>query len=325
MTQGTLTERITRSLAYMLRHRPEEFDLDLDGHGAGELGDVVNALCDRLGEDIEASDVQVALDAGGRSRYAIEDGRIRALYGHSFSVDPGENTDPPEFLYVGVGSRDARRAEEDGLRGGRRAFLHLALTYEEAQEMGRRAAPEYAVIKVHAAKAAQDGSKFYDRTALYLAEDIGVDSIEVGEIHEDGIRREGRGERGRGGSGRGGSGRGERGGSGRGGRGGSERGPRPRGGGTRVGGGGGRSERVEETAEPVQKRAVEEATPAKDSAPGFGDGMASSAPEPAPEPAPERKPEPKPAPKPKSKPKPKPKPTNDEPTDSGAGFGAGIL
>ena len=298
MTQGTLTERITRSLAYMLRHRPEEFDLDLDGHGAGELGDVVNALCDRLGEDIEESDVNEALDAGGRSRYAIEDGRIRALYGHSFSVDPGESTDPPEFLFVGVGSRDARRAEEDGLRGGRRAFLHLALTYEEAQEMGRRAAPEYAVIKVHAAKAAQDGSKFYDRTDLYLAEDIGVDSIEVGEIHEDGIRREGRGR----GPRRGGSGRGER-------------GSRQRGGGTRVGGGGNRSKRAEEAAEPAQERAVEEAAPARDSAPGFGGGMASSAPEPAPEQAPEPAPEPKP----------EPKPANDEPTDSGAGFGAGIL
>jgi putative RNA 2'-phosphotransferase len=115
MTQGTLTERITRSLAYMLRHRPEEFDLDLDGRGAGDLGEVVTALSDRLGEDIEEPDVHEALDAGGRSRYAIEDGRIRALYGHSFSVDPGENTDPPEFLYVGVGSRDARRAEDDVL------------------------------------------------------------------------------------------------------------------------------------------------------------------------------------------------------------------
>ena len=265
MTQGTLTERITRSLAYMLRHRPEEFDLDLDGRGAGDLGEVVNALCDRLGEDIEESNVHEALDAGGRSRYAIEDGRIRALYGHSFPVDPGESTEPPEFLYVGVGSRDARRAEEDGLRGGRRAFLHLALTYEEAQEMGRRAAPQYAVIKVHAAKAVEGGSKFYDREALFLAEDIGVDFIEVGEIHEDGIRREGRGR----GPRRGGSGRGDR-------------GPRQRGGGTRVGGGGNRSERAEQAVEPEEEQpreeqpreeqAVEEAPPAPASASGFGTG-----------------------------------------------------
>ena len=68
MTQGTLTERITRSLAYMLRHRPEEFDLDLDTRGAGELGEVVVALCERLGEDIEEGDVHEPLDAGGRSR-----------------------------------------------------------------------------------------------------------------------------------------------------------------------------------------------------------------------------------------------------------------
>ena len=48
MSQGTLNEQITRSLAYMLRHQPEEFDLELDAHGYGDLGDVVCALNERL-------------------------------------------------------------------------------------------------------------------------------------------------------------------------------------------------------------------------------------------------------------------------------------
>ena len=33
MTDPALIERITRSLAFMLRHRPERFDLVVDAHG----------------------------------------------------------------------------------------------------------------------------------------------------------------------------------------------------------------------------------------------------------------------------------------------------
>ena len=44
MTNPALIERITRSLAYMLRHQPEKFDLELDKEGFGELDEVVRAL-----------------------------------------------------------------------------------------------------------------------------------------------------------------------------------------------------------------------------------------------------------------------------------------
>ncbi len=193
MSEGTLTESITRSLAYMLRHQPEEFDLELDDEGYGEMKDVLHALTERTGEEIEEDDVLEAIDSGGRKRYEVVDGRIRALYGHSFSTDPGEPSEPPEFLYVGVGSRDADRATDRGLRGGRRAFLHLALDFDEAQEMGRRIAPDYAVVTVRALDAWEDDVLFYDRHSLFLSEEIPTDYLEVGEIHTDGIRRERRG------------------------------------------------------------------------------------------------------------------------------------
>ncbi|TDJ66737.1 MAG: hypothetical protein E2O39_15980 [Planctomycetota bacterium] len=195
MSQGYLNEQITRSLAYMLRHQPEEFDLELDAHGYGEMGDVVRALNERLGEPIEEGDVRAAIDSGDRQRYEIEGDRIRALYGHSIHIEPGEPAEPPELLYVGVGSRDAGRAESFGLKGGRRTFLHLALTYEDAQETGRRIAPEYAVITVHASEAFGSGVAFYDRKSLFLAEEIPTEFLELGEVHTDGILRAPRGDR----------------------------------------------------------------------------------------------------------------------------------
>ena len=138
---GSLTEQITRSLAYMLRHQPEEFDLELDKQGWADLGDVVCALNERLGEAVTDEDVVEAIETGDRVRYQIKDDRVCALYGHSIHIEAADSTEPPKFLYVGIGSRDADRAERSGLRAGRRTYLHLALTEDDAREAGRRAAP----------------------------------------------------------------------------------------------------------------------------------------------------------------------------------------
>ena len=61
MLHPSLVERITRSLAYMLRHQPEQFDLELDEYGYADLVDVVAALNERLGEPVEAQDVSQAV------------------------------------------------------------------------------------------------------------------------------------------------------------------------------------------------------------------------------------------------------------------------
>ncbi len=225
MTHPALIERITRSLAYMLRHQPEEFDLEVDEFGFAEMEDVVRALNERLGESVDDEDVHTAVTAGDRQRYEIEGSRIRALYGHSIDVQPGEPSKPPQELFVGVSRGDADRAQRYGLRAGRRRFLHLALTPEDAIESGRRAAHDYAIITVHSVDAWEEGINFYDRKSLFLSDPIPTDFLDVGEMRTDGFGeedgghgghgrqgghgREGRGDdRGRGGQ-RGGRGRGQ--------------------------------------------------------------------------------------------------------------------
>jgi putative RNA 2'-phosphotransferase len=220
MSEQLSTERLTRSLAYMLRHQPDEFDIEVDKFGFADLEDVLDELSDRFDEDIEVEDITKAIEEGDRPRYEIVDGKIRALYGHSIEVDPGESTEPPEKLYLGMGSRDADRASRNGLNAGRRRFLHLATSEEDAKEMGRRAAPEYTVVTIFARDAWEDGVSFYDRKALFLSDAIPTDHLEVGDVYTDGEQRDRGGRGGRGGD-RGGRG-GDRGGRGgdRGGRGG---------------------------------------------------------------------------------------------------------
>lgn len=197
MTDPALIERITRSLAYMLRHQPEAFDLELDAHGFSDLDDVVHALNERLGEPIEEEDVREAVQSGDRPRYQIEGDRIRALYGHSIPVEPGPSSKPPEFLYVAIPASELERARRFGLRGGRRRFLHLAITKEDAAESGRRASRSYAILLIHALDAWEEGVSFFDRVALWLAEEVPTHLIEVEGTYDDGVEPLRRHEHGR--------------------------------------------------------------------------------------------------------------------------------
>jgi len=196
MTHPALIERITRSLAYMLRHQPEEFDLEVDDHGYAEMGEVIRALNERLGEAVTEDDVREAVESGDRQRYELVGDRIRALYGHSIEVQPGEPSRPPDRLYVGVSRADADRARRYGLRPGRRRFLHLALTPEDALETAQRTAREHEVIVVRALDAWEEGINFYDRISLFLSDPIPTQFLE-GAV-PDGRRappaRESRGE-----------------------------------------------------------------------------------------------------------------------------------
>ncbi len=201
MTDPALIERITRSLAFMLRHQPEKFDLELDAQGFADLGDVVHALNERLGEPVEDENVIEAVRSGDRPRYEIQDNRIRALYGHSIPIEPGPSSRPPDVLYVAVPEQEVERARRFGLRGGRRRFLHLATSRDDACESGRRASRDYTVLLIRALDAWEEGIHFYDRTALWLAEEIPTHLIEVEGVYHDGTEpperhREGPRERG---------------------------------------------------------------------------------------------------------------------------------
>ena len=44
MSEQISTERLTRSLAYMLRHQPDEFDIEVDKYGFADLEDVLDEL-----------------------------------------------------------------------------------------------------------------------------------------------------------------------------------------------------------------------------------------------------------------------------------------
>jgi putative RNA 2'-phosphotransferase len=153
--------RLSRLVALVLRHRPEEVGLSLDPAGFAALDALAGALSAQPGwESVSASDL-MALASSDPRRYEVRDGRMRARYGHTIAVEePGEAAVPPEWLYYGTSPADVGEIRVHGLRPTSRQYVHLSTTPLAAADVGRRHAPDAVVIVIFARSAESAGVGF---------------------------------------------------------------------------------------------------------------------------------------------------------------------
>src|SRR5690606_25092984 len=96
--------RLSKALSLALRHRPEQFGLELDPEGFAPLEDVLAALRARV-PDLTAADVEavVATVEPDKQRFTLREGWIRAHYGHSLAARIEQRpAPPPETLWHGT-------------------------------------------------------------------------------------------------------------------------------------------------------------------------------------------------------------------------------
>lgn len=173
--------RISKLLSLMLRHRPDEFGLEIDAYGYVPLDQVVQEVQKRYAEVTEAEIVSL-VKAPEQYRFELNEFGIRALYGHSFFVDmDGEPMDPPpDRLYMGTTRGAARHFAREGISAGDRYYVHLSLTREAAESHShQRDTP--CVVEIRAVKAHEEGCRFFARGTVVLTEEIPASCI--GPIH----------------------------------------------------------------------------------------------------------------------------------------------
>jgi putative RNA 2'-phosphotransferase len=153
--------RLSRLVALVLRHRPDEVGLSLDEGGFVSVDDLSEALATQPGWDsVTVSDLVALAEADSR-RYEVRDGRIRARYGHTVTVEqPGEPALPPEWLYYGTAPAETPAMAREGLRPTGRQHVHLSTTPQAALEVGRRHASDAVVVVVFARRAVGGGIEF---------------------------------------------------------------------------------------------------------------------------------------------------------------------
>lgn len=188
MPDDRSTVRISKLLSLMLRHRPQEFGVEVDRFGFACLESVLEAMRSRE-PSIELGDIEEVVHGGQKKRFEIVEGRIRARYGHSFDVDLGlDPVAPPEHLYKGVDARDVDLALSDGLKPLDRKYVHLSFEAEVAAKLGGRGLRGGAVIRVDALRAHESGVPFYDCGPTILSPEIPAEFLCVEEMPEAPVR-----------------------------------------------------------------------------------------------------------------------------------------
>ncbi len=153
-------ERLSKMLSLMLRHRPEEFGVEVDRYGYADVEAVLAALQDRSPSTIMADIDHLVYDAE-KQRFEIADGRIRARYGHSIPVEMDRSpVEPPEFLYQDVSAEELAQVRREGLIPYDRQYVHLS--YDPQREGGGRRRGPQVVVTVRAREAHAAGVVFYD-------------------------------------------------------------------------------------------------------------------------------------------------------------------
>ncbi|CAD5244962.1 RNA 2'-phosphotransferase [Thermococcus camini] len=153
--------KVSKLMAYILRHSPEEFGLKPDMEGFVPLDDLVRAL-QRIYPDVTGDFVREIVENDAKGRYEIKGDKIRARYGHSFEVklNHGEDTET-KILYHGTPRRNLERILREGLKPMKRQFVHLTTSKIEALETGRRHGKDVVLLIIDAECLRRNGLKVY--------------------------------------------------------------------------------------------------------------------------------------------------------------------
>ena len=153
--------RLSRRLAWALRHDPTAAGLSLDAEGWAPVADVL----DRLG--LTRATLDAIVEGNDKRRFAISLGtdgvaRIRASQGHSVTVELGLSpVDPPAVLFHGTPAGNLASILATGLDKRRRQHVHLSPDERTAHAVGSRRRTRPVVLRVDAAGMAAAGHLFY--------------------------------------------------------------------------------------------------------------------------------------------------------------------
>lgn len=151
----------SRSLARILRHKPELWGVRLDNEGWCQISELLAGAADH-GKDLTVDELLEIVETNEKRRFTLSaDGRsIRAAQGHSVDVDLKLRTSvPPHVLYHGTVRKHMPAILQEGLRPMSRHAVHLSATKEAALAVGaRRGAPVILVVDSYAMH--RDGYQF---------------------------------------------------------------------------------------------------------------------------------------------------------------------
>jgi putative RNA 2'-phosphotransferase len=165
-----LKVRVSRYMSYLLRHNPE--NLEMDKKGFVNLDEIVKKVRERF--HVDKDFVLEIVSKGDRKRFEIVEGKIRALYGHTVDVHLGLEEDKAvKVLFHGTTPNAAPKILKEGLKPMKRKWVHLSPTIEIAKEVALRRTRTPVILEIDAEAARKNGVKFYKASSrVYLCGDL---------------------------------------------------------------------------------------------------------------------------------------------------------
>lgn len=153
-------DRLSRTMAGVLRHFPDRFDLKMDNHGFVDLRDFVSALQrkQRRYHWVRPHHIIAIIETDNKGRYEYRDGLIRATYAHSFEVEldlPAGGT--PDTLYYPTTQEEVDIVLETGLKPSDRKMVHLSRGIGDAVNAGRVRTENPVILEIDSRAATSDG------------------------------------------------------------------------------------------------------------------------------------------------------------------------
>lgn len=176
--------KVSKTMSYILRHNPYEFNLEVDDDGFIDYESFLCALKERY-KDISSEDVLFIVDNDDNRRYEISEDKtkIRAIYGHSFDFKiKKQECVPPEILFHGTNIDAWNSIVENGfLEKMQRQYVFLSSEEEKAKRVAmRRKNRQYVILKVDTVAAMKEVVKFYrESNGIYMSDNIPVKFITI--------------------------------------------------------------------------------------------------------------------------------------------------
>lgn len=177
------SDRLSKFISLILRHKPETIGITLDEHGWADVKELIDGIS-ASGRQIDMETLEEIVKTDEKGRYSFSEDRrlIRANQGHSIPVDVElEEAIPPEILYHGTATRFLDSIMKEGLKPMSRLYVHLSRDVETAKKVGRRHGNPV-VLKIRSGEMNKDGIRFYlSNNGVWLVKNVPRKYIEIEE------------------------------------------------------------------------------------------------------------------------------------------------
>lgn len=166
------TEKLSKFISLILRHKPDEIGITLDDFGWAKVEDLINGI-NNSSRKIDMETLEEIVRTDNKQRYSFNEDKtkIRANQGHSVPVNiEFKELEPPNTLYHGTATKSIEGIKQQGIKSMSRLYVHLSKDFETAANVGSRHG-KCVVLIINAKRMYEDGLKFYlSENGVWLTE-----------------------------------------------------------------------------------------------------------------------------------------------------------